>query len=88
MAALADYLSQRVKRPVIDRTGLTGEYDFQLEDVAPGPGGKPEQGAVAPPPDLPTLFVALEEQLGLKLEEARGPVTVLVIDDVQRPDPN
>jgi uncharacterized protein (TIGR03435 family) len=88
MAALANYLSERLNRPVLDRTGLSGEFDVQLEYVEPGPGGRPEQGAVAPPPDLPALFVALEEQLGLKLEEARGPVTVLVIDDVQRPDLN
>jgi len=88
VAALTAYLAPQVRRPVIDRTGLTGEFDFRLEYVEPGLGGQPEAGAVVPPADLPTLFAALEEQLGVKLESARGPVTVLVIDDVHRPDPN
>ena len=77
-----------VRRRVLDRTGLTGRFDFDLEWtplVAP-------PGAVAPgvPPDAagPTLFTALQEQLGLKLESTKETVSVLVIDSVNRPSPN
>jgi uncharacterized protein (TIGR03435 family) len=88
VATLVRYLAPQVRRPVIDRTGLTGEFDFRLEYIEPGLGTS-QAGADRPTPfDAPALVVALEEQLGLKLEDARGPVPVLVIDEVQRPDPN
>jgi len=63
---------------VVDRTGLTGNWNFDLRFAA-------DVGAPADP-DAPSLFTALQEQLGLKLESARGPVDVLVIDDIQRPE--
>jgi uncharacterized protein (TIGR03435 family) len=84
---------------VIDKTGLTGLYDFTLkfapEDVRDaGPLGPTlsrlrGQGQ-APPidPNAPSLSVALQEQLGLKLESARGPVEVVVIDRLERPTPD
>jgi uncharacterized protein (TIGR03435 family) len=88
VTTLTGYLAPQVRRPVIDRTGLAGEFDFRLEYIEPGLGTSQADGNWPTPVDVPALFVALEEQLGLKLEDARGPVTVLVIDAVQRPDPN
>jgi uncharacterized protein (TIGR03435 family) len=76
-----------VSRRVIDRTGLTGRFDFDLEwtPVAPPPG-VPTAGV---PSDAgPTLFSALQEQLGLKLESTRETIAALVIDSVSQPTPN
>ena len=75
-----------VSRRVIDRTGLTGRYDFDLEWtplVTPGPaapGVPPEAG--------PNIFTALQEQLGLKLESTKETISVLVIDSASQPSPN
>jgi len=90
LSELAQSLSSRVQRTVVDRTGLSGNWDFVLTyasdsaQIAPGvlaPGDPP------PPPDANagSLFTALREQLGLKLESAKGPVEVLVIDSGQKP---
>src|SRR6188474_3264349 len=68
-------LSVRVGRQVVDRTGLEGKWDFF---VTFAPEGSPDA-------DAPQLFTALQEQLGLKLESARAPVNVLVIDRVEHP---
>jgi bla regulator protein blaR1 len=82
---LAQLLSGQVQRLVIDKTGLPGVYSWDLQfapDQAPAPG------AVAPAvidPDRPSLFTALQEQLGLKLEAQRAPLEMLVIDSVQQP---
>ncbi len=95
---LADSLSRQLGRTVIDKTGLTGTYDFTLTwtpDESQGqmfkgaPEGK-ETGDSAPPPDAsgPTIFTAIQEQLGLKLESQKGPVEILVIDHVERPGEN
>lgn len=65
-------------RPVVDRTGLTGRFDFTLNWA---PEGTTDTNA-------PSIFTALQEQLGLKLEPARGPVDVLVVDSVERPTPD
>ena len=85
MADLAVRLTSWAGRPVTDRTGLTGSYDGELmwtpDLVQPGAPTDPK-GA---PIDGPSLFTALEEQLGLKLEPAVGPVEVTVIDSVERP---
>ena len=75
-------------RIVFDRTGLTGNWDFMLRFAFEQRGGQPPPlGVNLPPvdPDAPSLFTALQEQLGLKLESTRGPVDVLVIDKVERP---
>jgi uncharacterized protein (TIGR03435 family) len=85
-------LAQLVGRPVIDRSGLLGNFDVDLEfapELLQGPAG----AGVAPSPpatrtDLPSLFTALQEQLGLKLEPTRAPVDVLVIDRAERPSEN
>ena len=76
--SLAQSLSPVVGRVVLDRTGLTGKFDFQLK------------WAQDPTADTtgPSIFTALQEQLGLKLESTRGPVEVLVIDRVERPSPD
>ena len=80
---LARVLASRVDRPIVDRTGLMGRFDFALE-WAPDQIGN----AVAPDTSAPSLFTAIQEQLGLKLEATRGPVDVLVIDSVERPTPD
>jgi uncharacterized protein (TIGR03435 family) len=80
MTQLAQFL-QRVGRPIIDKTGLTGGYDF---DLAFAPLAPPAAGAAADP-SLPTIFVALEEQLGLKLQATNGPLDVIVIDSIEPP---
>jgi uncharacterized protein (TIGR03435 family) len=84
MAHLVEYLSEHVDRPVLDRTGLMGEFDFRLEFVQ-RPAFDTDTPAVSGGPEL---FPALQEQLGLTLNSGRGPVEVLVIDEVARPDPN
>jgi len=94
MAELARSLAGFVNRIVIDKTGLTGNYDFQLTYTPEGrggilglPPGAPPLGADAPAgdPNSPSLFTALQEQLGLKLDSQKGPVEVLVIDSVEQP---
>jgi uncharacterized protein (TIGR03435 family) len=81
-------------RPVIDRTGLTGRYDIRLSFSRELPSGVIQLNGVnqpAPPPsDMvgPSIFTALQEQLGLKLSPDKAPVDVLVIDSVQKPIEN
>jgi uncharacterized protein (TIGR03435 family) len=73
-------------RPVIDRTGLEGRFDLEYSFT---PSRPPTAGQSAAPPEAPpTLLVALEEQLGLKLEAERVSVPVVVIDSVERPSDN
>ena len=89
MAELASVMQRAaLDRPVVDKTGLTGRYDFNLEWVpdetqfgGQGPRENPES-------TRPDLFAALQQQLGLRLEATRGPVEVLVIDQVSRPSEN
>jgi uncharacterized protein (TIGR03435 family) len=77
-------LVQRDERPVIDETGLKGFWDFDLrfQPVLP-----PD---ATPPPDdpRPTLFNAVREQLGLRLEAKRGPVSHFVVETIERPSAN
>ena len=78
---------QFVERPIVDRTGLTGKIDFELEFTRPQlvPSNESsENDPSAPPP----FTAALREELGLKLEPATAPVDVLVIDHVEQPTPN
>ena len=94
MAAFASVLWRRVLlKPVIDRTALTGTFDLDLSYLpenervngAPGidnPSLPPSVGGAA------SIFTAVQEQLGLKLEATRGPIDVLVIDGVERPTEN
>jgi uncharacterized protein (TIGR03435 family) len=71
-----------VRRAVIDRTGLSGTYDIELHWGVDIPAGR---GIDVPPSDAPSIFTAVQEQLGLKLESTKGSVDVLVIDHVERP---
>jgi uncharacterized protein (TIGR03435 family) len=77
-------------RVVVDRTGLIGEWDFELTFAADGGRGVPPADAGGPPsdPDLPSIFTAVQEQLGLKLEPATAPIEVVVIDSAARPQPD
>ncbi len=92
MGMLASELSRPLGRTVIDRTGLKGQYEIKLEwTPEDGPGHGPGDGPEsAPPPDTtgPSLFTALQEQLGLKLESSKGPVEIIVIDRVEKPSEN
>jgi uncharacterized protein (TIGR03435 family) len=84
LAALARYLEAQVGRRVIDKTGLTGNYDVTItyleEAISLPPGAQRKEG--------PALFTALQEQLGLRLESSRGPVDVMVIDSAHEPTPD
>jgi uncharacterized protein (TIGR03435 family) len=84
-SAFAQAFSGPAGRMVIERTGLTGGWDFELTYATEGRGGP--GGPDAPPADLnaPSFFTAVQEQLGLKLESTKGPVEVLVIDSIERP---
>jgi len=92
MAVLAQQLARRTGRPVVDNTGLPGKYDFKLEWTAdvgqPGAvnGGGP--GPNSSEPVGPTIFTAIQEQLGLRLESQKGPVEMIVIERVQKPSEN
>jgi len=82
MTTLANILAFDVKRPVKDETGLKGEFAFTLE-WTPGLAAS-DAGTASRPP----LFTALQEQLGLKLESAKGPIEVVVIDSAEKPSGN
>jgi uncharacterized protein (TIGR03435 family) len=96
-ATFASQLSYSVGRPVIDKTGLSGEFEFSLtwtpeagEDGGPTnkglPPGTPEESASSS--DGPSIFTAIVEQLGLRLKAGRGPVEVIVVDAAQPPTAN
>lgn len=78
-------LSGELGRTVVDKTGLNGSYDLQLTWTPEAGAGDGTQADAA---SGPTLFTALQEQLGLKLEAAKGPVQILVIDTIQKPGEN
>jgi uncharacterized protein (TIGR03435 family) len=77
-------------RPVADNTGLTGKYDFDLEWLPDESqfGGKLPKMAPADDAAKPSLFAALQEQIGLRLQATKGPVETIVIDHVERPSGN
>ena len=94
---LDSMLGELLGRPIIDKTGIKGFYDFKIVYSREGiPGNGP-----APPPQIvdggagpsasdprPSIFTALQEELGLKLDSSKGPVEVLVIDSVSKPSEN
>ena len=94
LSNLVNFLTNQLGRPINDKTGLTGLFDFKLEwtpgsEQAPGPfGPNPDAPPPPVPGDGPSLFTALQEQLGLRLESTKGPVEVVVIDSVQKPTEN
>ncbi len=86
---LARFLGIDVQRPIIDRTGLTARYDFTLDWTPDRPTSADDTSkAAATDPTGPTVFTALQEQLGLRLESQKGPVDTLVIDRVEKPSAN
>jgi bla regulator protein blaR1 len=100
MPALAQMLSQQMGATVVDKTGLTGSYDVTLSfmpdnfmfsgQMMKGPGGGPgpDGGAQSQEPVGPSIFTAVQEQLGLKLVAQKAPVDVVVIDHIERPTEN
>jgi uncharacterized protein (TIGR03435 family) len=82
---LARQLQAQVGRIVLDRTGLAGAYDFKLEFTPQRALGNAGDGSE---PAGPTIFTALQEQLGLKLESSKAPVEIVVIDHVEKPSEN
>jgi uncharacterized protein (TIGR03435 family) len=85
-------LARMLGRTIIDKTGLTGNYDISLEWTPDeSQMAMLQQDAPRPPPSDtpgPSIFTALQEQLGLKLESQKGPVQVLVVDRVEKPTGN
>jgi uncharacterized protein (TIGR03435 family) len=86
-------LSRQLGRPIIDKTGLPGNYDFTLSYTPEERDpifGRPvsAEAAAAPDPNVTSMFSALQEQLGLKLESAKGPIKLLVIDHAEKPSGN
>jgi uncharacterized protein (TIGR03435 family) len=94
MSSLAGILSGQLGRTVVDKTGLTGNFDYKLDwtpdnaVLAMTKSGDPAPGDNASDSGGPSLFTALEEQLGLKLESSKGPVDVVVIDALEQPTAN
>lgn len=95
VAQLISHLTFWAGRNVVDKTGLTSRYDIKLawspdSDLGPGHSASNDgQSPLTPPaPAGPSIFTAVQEQLGLKLEPDKGPVQVLVIDHVEEPAPN
>ena len=86
LSQLANSLSMFTGRVVLDRTGLTGTFDANLtwtpDQMPQRPPGAPE---LPIDPDGPSLFTAVREQLGLKLDSQKGPVEILVIDRAEHP---
>jgi bla regulator protein blaR1 len=94
ISLVAENLSTWAGRMVLDRTGLEGPYNLELHwsvDHRPqfdAIGASAAHYNIAPDPSLPSLFTAVEEQLGLKLDSQRAAINVLVIDRVEQPTPN
>jgi uncharacterized protein (TIGR03435 family) len=87
IAQFTSLLALTAGRAIVDKTGLTGRYDIDLTYVPerPGPGFATDNAPAANDPNAPSLFTALQEQLGLKLERDQQPQDVLVIERVERP---
>ena len=96
--SLADGIAMQLGSTIIDKTGLTGKYDYKLKyapeirvsPVAPftAHGGVQASAESHQVSDVPGLFTAIQEQLGLKLVEQKEPVDVIVIDHIEQPSPN
>ena len=82
MSKLADFLAGQLGSPVTDMTGMRGVFDFTLEWAPETRTG--EAGATTDSSPGASIFTAVQEQLGLKLEARKGPVEMLVIDHVER----
>jgi uncharacterized protein (TIGR03435 family) len=91
IAMFSNVLAGNVGRPVVDRTALPGSFDIELTfdpaSTAQAPPGAPP-GPLPLDDSKPSIFTALQEQLGLKLESTRGPIDVLVVDQAKPPTPD
>jgi len=97
---IVQILSMQLGRTVVDKTGLTGKYDFSWQFTPSASqvrafGGTPAEGGangvssgIPADPDGTDLFTAVQEQLGLKLESGKGPVEIIVIDHIEKPSDN
>jgi uncharacterized protein (TIGR03435 family) len=81
LTSLIDNLAMQLHSPVVDKTGLTGKYDIKLEWTR-------DQDPASEDASGPSIFTALQEQLGLKLNSTKGPVDTLVIDHIEKPSEN
>jgi len=94
---IADMLANQLGTPVVDKTGLSGKYDFPLSfsrepgqglpglpPPPPPPPGGPVRGNGPDLSDAPNLFTAVQEELGLKLDKKKGPLDVLVVDHLEK----
>lgn len=88
MSRFAVLLQNESRRVVKDKTALTGTFDLELEFAPQAVLAGLPVGASPASSDRPSLFTALQEQLGLKLESERGPVDVLTIDSAEPPAPD
>jgi uncharacterized protein (TIGR03435 family) len=88
ISRLSDALSLLTDRIVQDKTGLAGKYDIDLQYASDPAEFAPGLPPHMPADDRPSLFTALQDQLGLKLESQKGPVEIIVIDHVERPSEN
>jgi uncharacterized protein (TIGR03435 family) len=93
-----DFLARQVDRPVFDNTGITGYYDIEMDFKPEGggmgrgmmimpPGAHPPSNSDGPAPDgveAPSIFTALQDQLGLKLEAKKGPIDTIVVDHIEK----
>lgn len=86
MLGLVITLSNMLGTPVIDKTGLTGFYEFSLEWT--DPLSRPANGSAQPLDAPPDIFAAVQDQLGLKLEARKGPVEIVVIDHIEKASEN
>ncbi len=81
LSSLTDVLSDQTNRVVVDKTGLTGKYDLELKWL-------PADAPAAPDSTLTTLFTALQEQLGLKLQPGKAEISTFVVDSMEAPSEN
>lgn len=89
LSTLIYSLSSRLSRTIIDKTGLTGKYDFELKWTPEGQtGGDADNGQTDEQSSASSIFTALQTQLGLKLQSSKGPVVTLVVDHIEMPSEN
>jgi uncharacterized protein (TIGR03435 family) len=89
IATLADFLSSIMGRPVVDTTGVTGRFDFHIEyKIDQATAGFHSASDSNSDDTRPTIFTALQEQLGLQLKSDKGPCEYLVADHAERPSEN
>jgi uncharacterized protein (TIGR03435 family) len=95
MLSIVQHISREVRRIVVDKTGLTGNFDFKMQYMpdtfhAPptGDASGSASSMMAADPGGTSIFTSVQEQLGLKLESVKAPIEVIVIDHVERPSGN